>query len=542
MKASINLFGSLLLSLVMSGQAFGAGLDWLNSPSLRAWQDAVRLAGVPAQKVQLPPWVDSMAISTISPMAHKLVLEGLTHVFLCEDVIAYEKFRMALRLDPNCLMAHCGVLMCFSGCDSDYLLSVEASYKAIAKLVQSPMCIPKEKAYAELAFSSVQNEANSKATVFYAKKIFEEWKRDPYATIIYASLLQVQSGEPEGAEERNCQAKVIIDKLLEQHPESVAGLFSSAYLESSDEQISDATFAKAEKLVALHTESTSCYQLLGHFQFRRGDYIKASQSFQKAEKLALQYEKRFRIPRARNLAWFKAISYRAVAEFCAGHYDTADKLAAKVVQVRVEGKYPKAVGSLFQMWEGRTLQLRLLLAQPQLPNQVLILKANPAPLPKECSTSPQLVQSLCHAYQTAFYEKKRGNAFAPLTQFDKMEEVVMQLYHATDLSTLYDQVHLERILQFVGIYEAEVRALSFPDSAELWLSEAIANQQYDKFLYPPLVPYPLEWKLAQHYLITKQYQKAIDACTQGLKRFPNHAGVLATMEKAQSLLKKQPQT
>lgn len=542
MKARINLFGSLLLSLAMSGQAFGLGLDWLNSPSLRSWQDAVRLAGVPAQKVQLPSWVDSMAVSTISPMAHKLVLEGLTLIILCEDVIAYEKFRMALRLDPNCLMAHCGMLMCLRGYDTDYLSPVKASYDAIAKLVQSPMCIPKEKAYAVLVFSSLQNESNSKATVLCAKKICDEWKRDPYATMIYASLLRAQSGDPEGEEERNRQAKEIIDKYLEQHPESVAALFTSAYQEAFAEQISDATFAKAEKLVALHTESTSCYQLLGHLQFRRGDYIKASQSFQTAEKLALQNEKRFRIPRARNLAWYRAISYRAVAEFCAGHYDTADKLAAKVVQVRVEGKYPKSAGSLFQMWEGRTLQLRLLLARPQLPNQVLVLKANPAPLPKECSATPQLVQSLCHAYQTAFYEKKRGNSLAPLTQFDKMQEVVMQLYHATDLDYMYHQFHLERILQFVAIYGAEVRALSFPDSAELWLSEAVANQQYDKCLYPPLVPYPLEWRLAQHYLTTKQYQKAIEACTQGLKRFPNHAGVLATMENAQSLLKKQPKT
>ena len=57
-----------------------------------------------------------------------------------------------------------------------------------------------------------------------------------------------------------------------------------------------------------------------------------------------------------------------------------------------------------------------------------------------------------------------------------------------------------RCLQMGSLYSSEIRSLMFPDSASVWMSEAIGSQRFSSLLLPPVVPYPVEWKLARAYL------------------------------------------
>ncbi|WP_128192764.1 tetratricopeptide repeat protein [Akkermansia muciniphila] len=45
---------------------------------------------------------------------------------------------------------------------------------------------------------------------------------------------------------------------------------------------------------------------------------------------------------------------------------------------------------------------------------------------------------------------------------------------------------------------------------------------------------PAEWILARAYLKAGKFRECADLCEQALKRFPNHAGVLETLDKARS--------
>ena len=91
-----------------------------------------------------------------------------------------------------------------------------------------------------------------------------------------------------------------------------------------------------------------------------------------------------------------------------------------------------------------------------------------------------------------------------------------------------------RCLQAGSLYSSEIRSLMFPDSANVWMSEAIRSQRFSSLLLPPVVPYPAEWVLARAYLKAGKFRECADMCEQALKRFPNHAGVLETLDKARS--------
>lgn len=56
-------------------------------------------------------------VGSSSPAAQMLVLEGMTHLLTFGDMRAFRKFDAALRLDPDCLMAHWGRCMSLMGAD-----------------------------------------------------------------------------------------------------------------------------------------------------------------------------------------------------------------------------------------------------------------------------------------------------------------------------------------------------------------------------------------------------------------------------------------
>ena len=94
-----------------------------------------------------------------------------------------------------------------------------------------------------------------------------------------------------------------------------------------------------------------------------------------------------------------------------------------------------------------------------------------------------------------------------------------------------------RCLQLGNAYAMEIRAMMFPESANIWLSNAIRDQRFASLLLPPVLPYPEEWILARACLKAGKHKESLEMCEQGLKRFPNHAGVLETMKKARAAAK-----
>ena len=308
-----------------------------------------------------------------------------------------------------------------------------------------------------------------------------------------------------------------------------------ALLEEVAPSIYPATVETARRAVSANPFSASAHHLLGHCLFRTGDYEGASAAFKESENLCLAWEKAENVSPALDDAYFRSILYRAVSEFCAGRYKRAEAIASRAASVPLDKKHPLAPGTLLQLWEARTLPARLMLARPGLPRQALVLKAFPGPLPKGFPDLSNGMTAVASQYMGACYAARQGRTDAVASAFDKMSGILRLLMDGADAARRQMSVsYWARCLQTGSLYSSEIRSLMFPDSANVWMSEAIRSQRFSSLLLPPVVPYPAEWVLARAYLKAGKFRECADMCEQALKRFPNHAGVLETLDKARS--------
>ena len=212
-----------------SAAADGAHGYWMNSPSLNGWREAVFRAGVPAQPAVLPPGVEPMMVGSSSPVAQMLVLEGMTHLLTFGDMRAFLKFDAALRLDPDCLMAHWGRCMSLMGAGPAFQDQRVHSMKRMKELALRPDCPERERAYAD-ALAVLLMDGPVKAREAW-KTICSTWKRDPYAPLFYAMLLRDGFDGQGNPGEGQKEAVRVVEDVLKERPGSQAALFMRALLE-----------------------------------------------------------------------------------------------------------------------------------------------------------------------------------------------------------------------------------------------------------------------------------------------------------------------
>ena len=310
-------FFHVLLAAAVAGcssaAADGAHGYWMNSPSLNGWREAVFRAGVPAQPAVLPPGVEPMMVGSSSPAAQMLVLEGMTHLLTFGDMRAFLKFDAALRLDPDCLMAHWGRCMSLMGAGPAFQEQRVHSMKRMKELALRPDCPEQERAYAD-ALAVLLMDGPVKAQEAW-ETICSTWKRDPYAPLFYAMLLRDGFDGQGNPGEGQKEAVRVVEAVLKERPGSQAALFMRALLEEVAPSISPETVEIARRAVAANPFSASAHHLLGHCLFRTGDYEGASAAFKESENLCLAWEKAENVPPALDDAYFRSILYRAVSEF-----------------------------------------------------------------------------------------------------------------------------------------------------------------------------------------------------------------------------------
>ena len=317
-----------------SAAADGAHGYWMNSPSLNGWREAVFRAGVPAQPAVLPPGVEPMMVGSSSPAAQMLVLEGMTHLLTFGDMRAFLTGDAALRLDPDCLMAHWGRCMSLMGAGPAFQDQRVHSMKRMKELALRPDCPERERAYAD-ALAVLLMDGPVKAREAW-KTICSTWKRDPYAPLFYAMLLRDGFDGQGNPGEGQKEAVRVVEDVLKERPGSQAALFMRALLEEVAPSISPATVETARRAVSANPFSASAHHLLGHCLFRTGDYEGASAAFKESENLCLAWEKAENVSPALDDAYFRSILYRAVSGFCAGRYKRAEAIASKAASVPLD--------------------------------------------------------------------------------------------------------------------------------------------------------------------------------------------------------------
>lgn len=339
-----------------------------------------------------------------------LVLEGMTHLLTFGDMRAFLKFDAALRLDPDCLMAHWGRCMSLMGAGPAFQDQRVHSMKRMKELALRPDCPEQERAYAD-ALAVLLMDGPVKAQEAW-KTICSTWKRDPYAPLFYAMLLRDGFDGQGNPGEGQKEAVRVVEAVLKERPGLPGRPVHARPAGGSGSIHFSGNSGNRPQGVAANPFSASAHHLLGHCLFRTGDYEGASAAFKESENLCLAWEKAENVPPALDDAYFRSILYRAVSEFCAGRYKRAEAIASRAASVPLDKKHPLAPGTLLQLWEARTLPARLMLARPGLPRQALVLKAFPGPLPKGFPDLSNGMTAVASQYMGACYAARQGRTDA----------------------------------------------------------------------------------------------------------------------------------
>ena len=110
----------------------------------------------------------------------------------------------------------------------------------------------------------------------------------------------------------------------------------------------------ARKLCRLAPDYPPYFHLLGHYEFRCGEYARAASAFGRASLYYDQWMKASKVSITDCPEWVKSECYRTVALAASGDFETAYASAVSLSQIPLDAKRPSAPGSRMLLWEART--------------------------------------------------------------------------------------------------------------------------------------------------------------------------------------------
>ncbi len=507
--------------------------------------DAVISARVKSLPEPMPipvPKGITMAITATDPKAQKHVLDGIANLHGGWDFEAYRHFAAALRLDPECLMAHWGVVVALIDPEPDLVPVRTAALKRMVELVEQEAGTELERSYAYAIGVFFNNGPAACSDAF--RKISEKFPNDPQLKLMQAAFGRGgydDTGSPTPDQER---AETLLDEMLAKDPDHP--LFLNAFLtiraEAPDLR---GDLARARRLCEVAPGYAPFLHLLGHYELRTGHIAQAIEAFTQSGEIYSQWMKSSGVSHSDCPGWVKAECYRAAALAAKGDYNSALAVAKTVAAIKVPPEDARREGAQLILWEGRTLATRLLMRRSQPGDTALALAALPKP------EDQKIYEKERRTHCAWFYQ---GLAFL-LESRKKLEEGKMQeAQEIASAVTLHGEKMAEnrdaaaaagersawiRAFKALEICASELRgamAMAGPKdgigSAFNWYRAALDRQTPPSMLMPPTVLLPMEARLGEYYLAKGDAKAAVDILVEAQGKHTNDIEILTRLQKA----------
>jgi tetratricopeptide (TPR) repeat protein len=479
----------------------------------------------------------SMAIATSSPIAQQHVVTGIAHLLSSWDEAAYVEFKQALELDPNCLMAHWGLVFSCIQLPTDHITDRNTSLQRINEIVElGGENIPQRELEYLKALNQLLRQENRLAALVFAD-IADQWPRDPWAPL-FRCIVERDGFKASGSpNEGQSQAREHIRIYLQKHPDTPVAHFIKALLEETNPSIDAETIQSANQAVMCNPQSATAHLLLGCLLFHQGEYESAINHFQTTEELASKWQKQKQLTIADNDLYFKAATWRSVALSCLGKDSEALKLARNLMRLPVDIKRPQSRGTAFQLWEIQSLPLRVSLGRITTLSQKALNELMPKSLKGLPASLSPAIPLLCKQALVARMGAKDqlGGLRNTCQSISKLTEALTNGQKEAEKEGTLS--FWARSVRLASRLEVESQAILYPNSATLLLQKAEEQQTIESLLMPPSLPYPAEWTSAQYFSKQKNWRQCLESCEMGLKRFPKHKGLEQLRQRAQTHLK-----
>ena len=481
-----------------------------------------------------------MAVSAATDQAQAHCNQGLNHLHGGWDFEASRHFAAAMREDPECLLAHWGMIMCLLNSTPETGPARNAATDRLLYLVDQGKGTELERGYAYSLMKYIEDGPTGGMTAF--RKVAANFPNDLQAGIFAALFGRGgfdDSGEP--TPDQLASEKSLLE-IIAKNPDNPIPLNALLTIRAEGADLSD-SLELARKLCRMVPEYGPFLHLLGHYEWRCGHHAAAAAAFGRAAALFQAWMKDNKASVADCPEWPKAECYRIVALASKGDFPTALSAATKLAATPLPANRPASPGSRFLQWDAQSLPARILIQQAKHGYPAEALRS----LPKPADLKEGLNHSLAYWWldglrlyldaQRLIDEKNLPGARDVVNAITDHGEAMTRTQTAAVSNG--ERSPWNRAFRALEVLASDARgrlAMAGPENkrgiAYNWFSSAADRQLPTPMLCPPMVLTPMAIHLGDFHLANHNPADAIESYNRALATFPNNLAALDALKHA----------
>ncbi|MFK7851248.1 MAG: hypothetical protein AB8D78_09745 [Akkermansiaceae bacterium] len=469
------------------------------------------------------------AVSAANKTAQIHTLQGLNHLHGGWEFEASRHFATAMEADPQCVMAHWGMVMSMLAPSPETDIHRLATTTRLLDLIAKGKGTRLERGIAFGLVSYIEKGPVGAEAAF--KAVSKNFPKDMQSAIFAALFGRGGYNNAGDITPDQKQAEAKIEKLVEANPESAIPLHALLLIRAEAPDLRP-SLEMARKLCQTVPDYAPYFHLLGHYEWRCGNHREAASAFGTAATLFSIWLKQNDVSPSDCPEWVEAESYRIVALSSKGDFDNALASAKKIAKTSVDLERYAAPGTRQLLWQARTLPARILLDRGSKGDAKTALGL----LPKTDENEDFTKKSLSYWWVDGLRIVLEAHRLLDEGDLKKASETIGAVsYHGQAFvqkrpvaTAIGEYSEWLRTFNALEILAAELRgkqALMGPKegqgSAFNWFRAAADRQRPATMLSPPAVLTPMAARLGDFYLTNKKYEKAIETYEEALVAFPN---------------------
>lgn len=487
------------------------------------------------------------AVTAANEKAQMHTIQGLNHLHGGWEFQAMRHFAIAMREDPQCLMAHWGMIMTMLSPSLETDTHRLATSQRLLELIDEGVGTDLERGYAYGLLKYMDEGPGGAANAFnkVALKFPNEMQAQIFAALFgrsgYDDLGQIKPDQ-ELAENR------LLD-LIKANPGNAVPLNALLLIRAEAADLRPSLHL-ARELCEISPDYPPYQHLLGHYEWRCGEHSKAAFAFGRAVNLYSNWMKNNDAAPADCAEWVRAECYRIVALVSKGDFDNAIASAEKIASTSVDPERPAAPGTRRLLWDAKTLPARVFMARNRPGDSTKAL----ASLQSQEDAAPFREKSLSYWWLDGLRITLNARELIEAGELAKATETTFALsYHGEAMLkrraaafNIGEQSEWMNAFRSLEVLAAELRgrlALAGPKegrgSAFNWFRAAADRQKPATMLNPPTLLNPMAMRLGDYYLASDMPRSAVDAYEEALEDFPNDQATLDKLSKTKAIVREE---
>lgn len=500
--------------------------------------DPVKALGEPAM-MNFPNGIQ-MAVTAATEKAQAHVNQGMNHLHGGWEFEASRHFAAAMREDPDCLLAHWGMVMSLLTPSPETGPARNAATDRLLDLVDAGKGSELERGYAYGLIKYIEDGPAGAAAAF--RTVAKQFPNDLQAGIFAALFGRGGYDDSGSATPDQETAEKSLLAMIEKNPLSPLPLNALLSIRAEAPDLAPSVDL-ARKLSQMSPDYAPYFHLLGHYEWRSGQHGKAASAFGRASSLYEAWMKENKVTVADCPEWVKAETYRIVSLVSKGDFDTAYAAARQVAATPLPAKRSASPGARLLLWDAKTLPARILLHRGLRGNANEALHS----MPKPGSLIDSHEKSLAYWWIDGIRLALEARRLIDEKKLDEARDVLAALTHHGEAmsktqaaaSSRGERSAWTRSFRAMEVLASDLRgslALAGPKDrmgpAYNWFASAADRQHPASMMFPPMILTPMASRLGEYYLAAKQPTEAIESYQRALTAFPNDMNSLLGLKTA----------